>query len=88
MRSRCTTSFWNRFRQLPAETQRAARKAYRLFRRDPHHPSLQFKHIRNQIYSARINVRYRALGIMEEGDLIVWYWIGTHAEYEKLLRKS
>lgn len=54
--------------------------------RDPWHPSLRFKivHTTLPIYSVRIGKGYRALG---QKDLkgIVWFWIGSHAEYDKLL---
>jgi hypothetical protein len=39
----------------------------------------------NQYYSVRIGNSYRALALeMKEG--LLWFWIGTHAEYNKLLR--
>ena len=28
---------------------------------------------------------YRALGVMT-GDAVVWFWVGTHAEYVRILR--
>jgi hypothetical protein len=66
--------------------QQRARKAYRLWRANPGHPSLQFKRVDDQepIYSVRISDDYRALGLME-GDIVIWYWIGSHDEYERLL---
>jgi hypothetical protein len=73
---------------LPAEVRRQAREAYRLFKSDLHHPSLHFKkvHTRQSIYSARINLDYRSVGIIQDGE-IVWFWIGPHRDYEKLLAK-
>lgn len=64
-----------------------AREAYRRFKENPHHRSLRFKHVHatRPIYAARVGLGYRALGIVE-GDIIVWFWIGTHAEYDRLLR--
>lgn len=63
-----------------------ARKAYRLFSDNPSHPSLQFQkvHDREPIYSARITGGHRAVGRLE-GDVVVWFWIGGHAEYDRLL---
>ena len=71
---------------LPTEIQQAARKAYRLFREDAQHPSLQFKkvHDREPLYSVRVTLGYRALGL-REGDEVTWFWIGTHAAYDRLL---
>jgi len=36
------------------------------------------------IYSVRIDRDWRAVGILKEGAM-VWFWIGSHSEYEKLL---
>jgi len=56
--------------------------------RDPSHPGLQFKkiHSAREIYSARVSLGYRALGIVQ-GDEIIWFWIGTHSEYDQLVSK-
>jgi hypothetical protein len=35
----------------------------------------------------RVNQSYRALGV-RTGDEIVWFWIGDHDEYERLLAKG
>lgn len=86
MTSRATRRFWASYRDLPTEIQEAARKAYRLFREDAQHPSLQFKkvHVREPVFSVRVTLGCRALGLFD-GDEIVWFWIGTHAEYDRLL---
>jgi hypothetical protein len=65
---------------------RQARAAYRLFAADSAHPSLRFKpvHTRRPIYSARVGLGYRALAT-REGDTVVWFWIGSHAEADHLL---
>jgi hypothetical protein len=67
--------------------QERARAAYRLFQQEPSHPSLRFKvvHTSRPIYSVRIGLGYRALGV-RDGDEIVWFWIGSHADYDRLLR--
>lgn len=88
MNSRTTRKFREAFRNLPKQTRDQAKAAYRRFRDNPNHPGLQFKrvHSTRPIYSARVNVSYRVLGILD-GDDIIWFWIGTHAEYDKLLRR-
>jgi len=65
-----------------------AREAYALFVKDPYHPSLHFKRIHSTrpIFSIRINLDYRTIGIMEY-DEITWFWIGSHAEYDNLLKR-
>lgn len=86
MRSRATPRFWAAYRELPAEIRSLAQKAYRLFQENPGHPSLHFKkvHDRDPIYSARVTLGYRAVGLLED-DEITWFWIGTHAGYDRLL---
>lgn len=71
---------------MHAEAREAAQKAYRPFRENPKHPSLQFTkvHDREPVYSVRITVAYRAVGILEN-DEVTWFWIGHHAEYERLI---
>jgi hypothetical protein len=86
--SRTSERFRLAFRRLPARVQRRARAAYRLFQRDPSHPSLRFKlvHPSRAIYSVRIGLAYRALGV-RDGEEIIWFWIGSHAHYDRLLRE-
>jgi hypothetical protein len=71
---------------LPVEAQEAARRAFRLFQSNPAHPGLQFKKLEGEehIYSARIGLDYRALAVLKK-DRIVWYWIGSHSEYDRLV---
>ena len=90
MKSKRTRRFRELLRQLPPDVRRQAYAAYRLFERDPAHPSLRFKRAGSSrtIYSVRIGIGYRALGRREEEDLIVWFWIGTHADYDRLLQKQ
>lgn len=71
---------------LPEDVRRQARRAYKLFRENPAHPGLNFKKVdqQNDIYSARVGIGYRALA-QRDGDDFVWFWIGPHSEYDKLL---
>jgi hypothetical protein len=72
---------------MPPDVRNAAQKAYRLFRENPKHPGLQFKkvHDREPVYSVRVTVAYRAVGLLEN-EGITWFWIGSHAEYDRLLK--
>jgi hypothetical protein len=87
VKSRTTERFRRAFAQLPADVQGQAREAYRRFAVDPHHPGLQFKkvHPKLPVYSARVNLDCRAVGALS-GDEVVWFWIGPHDEYERLLK--
>jgi hypothetical protein len=64
-----------------------AKRAYELFRGNPNHPGLNFKMVdeRERIYSARVGLGHRALGQVD-GEDIVWFWIGAHSEYDKVVR--
>jgi hypothetical protein len=88
VRSRATPRFWAADRALPPEIRDRAQKAYQLFRENPGHPSLHFKkvHARDPIYAARVTLGYRAVALLENED-ITWFWIGSHAEYDRLLDK-
>jgi hypothetical protein len=68
--------------------QAQARLAYRLFRDDPFHPLLQFKRVHPAlpIYSARVGFGYRAVATWQ-ADLVIWFWIGSHADYDNLLTR-
>ena len=86
MKSLALRSFWRSYRSLPVEVQKAAIKQYKLWLQTPHHSSLHFKKVGCH-WSARVTDDYRAVGIREE-NTIIWYFIGTHAEYNKLLKKK
>jgi hypothetical protein len=88
MKSRITRRFIQRLAWLPAHVQQQAREAYRLFVINHQHPGLRFKRICADppTYSARVGSGYRAVGGLQ-GDTVVWYWIGTHAEYDQLLKQ-
>ena len=83
--SRTTSQFRETYSKLPEEVRRQARQAYKLFQQDPRHPSLRFKKVDKQSnsWSVRVGLGYRALGVLEE-SVIVWFWIGSHAEYDRL----
>jgi len=76
MSSSTTKSFRSRFHKLPKNIRRLARKNFKLWLRNPRHPSLHFKKVGN-FWSAN----HRAVAI-REGDLVKWFWIGSHDEYE------
>lgn len=88
MKSSVTKSFRKGFNKLPASVRKQAVKAYRLWQKDLSHPSLQFKRVsqRQPIYSVRVSLNYRTLGLLES-DCIYWFWIGTHDEYDELLKR-
>jgi hypothetical protein len=80
---RASPRFWDRYHALPAEVRRLADANYALLKADPRHPSLHFKKS-GRFWSVRVGLHYRALGV-EDGDDLVWFWIGHHAEYGRLV---
>jgi mRNA-degrading endonuclease RelE of RelBE toxin-antitoxin system len=86
--SRTTESFRKAYAGLPKYIQKQAKEAYQQFKRNPKHPSLQFKRVHSSkpIYSVRVSLGYRAVGVMS-GSEIVWFWIGSHADYDRLLSR-
>lgn len=83
MKHDASTRFWNLYNALPPEVRTVADKNYELLRTNPQHPSLHFKQI-GELWSVRAGLHYRALGA-EVDDGIMWIWIGTHAEYDKII---
>ena len=75
--------FWRHYRQLKPEVRALADKNFQLLKADPKHPSLHFKRI-GRLWSVRVGAHYRALGL-DRPDGVVWFWIGSHADYDKLL---
>ena len=78
-------SFWRTYEALDPRVRAAARRAYLLFAENPEHPSLRFKRLGgyDQVWSVRINEQCRAVG-ERHGDAIVWAWIGSHSDFDKL----
>jgi len=78
-----TPRFWDCYQSLPASVRQTADRCYALLRENPAHPSLHFKKV-GKFWSVRAGAGHRALGVeIDEG--VLWFWIGTHAEYERLI---
>ncbi|MEK6633036.1 MAG: hypothetical protein AABY94_06945 [Nitrospirota bacterium] len=76
--------FWTCYNALPLSIREQADHAFELLKANPRHPSLHFKQV-GRFWSARVGLQYRTVGV-DAQDGIVWFWIGTHAEYDKLIR--
>ncbi|MBI2437621.1 MAG: hypothetical protein HYV36_02250 [Lentisphaerae bacterium] len=83
MKSSTTPDFWATYSSTPPEIKARAKIAYRLWKHNPRHPSLQFKKVGN-MWSIRIGGGYRALALLDR-DTFYWFWIGMHDEYKRLL---
>ena len=75
--------FWTSYNALPSEVKQLADRAFSLLKSDPRHPSLHFKKA-GRFWSARVGLHYRAVAV-DVPDGMLWFWIGTHAEYDRLL---
>jgi hypothetical protein len=77
-------SFWEAYEKLPSSIRAKADRRFARLRSDPFHPSLHFKQV-GRYWSARVNENYRAVAIRNNED-VIWFWIGAHAEYDRLLK--
>lgn len=86
MNHRTLPRFWQLYHQLPKEARELADKNFALLKSDPYHPSLHFKKVDDvrNLWLVRVGLHYRAVG-REKPDGIVWFWIGLHSDYEKML---
>ena len=86
MKNRRSKEFRELFARLPYDIQKQAIEAYNIFKENPYHPGLRFKCVnqRKSFYSVRVNKSYRAIGEWK-GDTMLWFFIGTHADYDRLL---
>jgi hypothetical protein len=76
--------FWDAYQNLPATVRRQADRTFAKLKSDQYHPSVRFKQV-GRYWSARVGLHYRAVALRDENEFI-WFWNGTHAEYDKLLR--
>ena len=86
MKSRTTRRLREMLARMPGRVQQQARDAFRLFSQSPSHPGLRFKpvNVPLALYSARVGLGYRAIAKLE-GDTAIWFWVGSHADYDQFL---
>jgi len=85
MRHKTTREFRDLYNGLPNRVKELANKSFNLLKNDPLHPSLRFKKI-GKVWSIRVSAEYRALAF-KDGDDFIWFWIGTHEEYNQITKK-
>jgi len=78
--------FWRLYHELPAAIRDQADASFELLKANPAHPSIRLKKIkgRDGLWSARVGSNYRALAV-EVPDGLQWFWIGTHADYDRMI---
>ena len=84
MRHFASPAFWEAYRKLPEPVRVLADRNYALLKENPKHPSLHFKKV-GRFWSVRVGAHYRALAVEIE-DGVLWFWIGSHADYDALIR--
>ncbi len=80
---------------LPERIRKALGKAIRIWSENPTHPSLRLHQLKDTkkgrhlptSFTVSINMQYRAIYVMD-GPTAVWYWIGTHAQYDRFTGSS
>jgi hypothetical protein len=82
-----TPDYWPLYHRLPPHIRQTADRNFALLKSDPGHPSLRLKKI-GDLWSVRAGLHYRALGMdaPSRGKGILWFWIGSHAEYDRLIK--
>lgn len=82
---RITNRFGKCFENLPIAVQKVSKKNFELLKTNPLHPSLHFKKV-GKFWSVRAGINHRALAV-EDGEDFIWFWIGTHNEYERMIKE-
>jgi len=85
MTHRTHPSFWEYYKQLPKEIQEVADKNFRFLKSDPRHASVRLKKMSDGLWSARVGLHYRALATDDTDDSLLWFWIGHHSEYDRMI---
>lgn len=84
MKHFASPDFWDCYEALPEAIKKLADKNFALLKDNPYHPSLHFKKI-GKYRAVRVGIYYRALAT-EVSDGLLWFWIGSHSAYDKILR--
>jgi len=80
--------YWPLYYRLPADVRQTADKYFSILKSDPRHPSLHLKKI-GDLWSVRAGIHYRAVGMdaPSKEKAILWFWIGSHAEYDRFIKR-
>ncbi len=80
-------SYWAAFDDLPRDIQKLAESNYKLWKEKPSHASLRFKQIHpsRPIFSFRVGLRHRTVGVQTSDDKLAWFWIGSFQQYQDLV---
>ena len=90
-----TANYRDLLDRLPDEIQKSASASFKQFLENPNHPSLENHELadtrrgrhRRGSRAVSITRRYRAIYV-EDGSTNVWYWIGSHEDYNNFTGKK
>lgn len=93
--NRRTAEYRRLLAKLPQWVHRLADETFELFLADPSHPSLRLHALvdtargqhRSGSFAVYLGKKYRVIYHID-GDTNVWYWIGTHNDYENFTGKK
>ena len=82
--------YWNTFAELPAGLQALAEDNFRLWQTNPASPRLKLKqiHTRLPIFSFRVGLQHRTIGVRAPDDRMIWFWIGSVDDYKQMLAQD
>jgi hypothetical protein len=86
MKHFASPAFWHAYKNLPENIRTLADKNYALLKENPQHASLRLKKI-GRFWSVRVGLRYRALPVEIDQGLL-WFWVGSHADYDALIKQA
>jgi hypothetical protein len=80
-------AYWRHFDELPAPVRKLATSNYELWKKNPNHPSLRFRQIHpdRPIFSFRVGMRHRTVGVQADDERIVWFWMGSFEHFRELI---
>jgi len=92
-RNKTSRNFREQYKRLPPRIRQLAREQARFFERSPNHPSLRLHELKDRkksshvpkSFSVAVTMGYRAIFFVDQEGTNVWYWIGSHAEYDRYI---
>jgi hypothetical protein len=77
------------YHALPPQVRTAAQNAFQKFLENPAHPGLQLERLKfdHRAWSVRVTRNYRAVARRYDNDDWLWFWIGSHEEFDRRFPK-
>ena len=81
-------SYWASFEDLPEDVKKLAEKNYNLWRESHNTPGLRFKQIHKTqpIYSFRVGMKHRTVGIEAPDGKVAWFWVGSFNSFKATIK--